>query len=200
MNFICADIIAKKRQKDYFVIKFSRGYEHFEFGEGIMKIKIFGILVVICAFLCCNSPGTKQAKIYQGQLETMIGKKMEEIESTFKGWEFTLMYTWQEENPSVEVIKEHNKPVMKFSDEEMAQIFSEEGKYSVMYYQKKEATSDASIGTINEGGGSYMGNTTLASDRYTLIRAVFKDGEFMHFRLWGNVHQTKVSGWTTIRK
>jgi len=165
-----------------------------------MKIKVFGILIVLCVFLCCTSPGTKQAKIYQGQLDTMIGKNTEELETTFKDWEFTLMYTWQEENPSVDVIKEHNKPVVEFSEEEMAQIFSEEGKYHVMYYQKKEASSDASIGTINEGGGSYMGNTTLASDRYTLVRVVFKGGVFTHFKLWGNIHQTKVSGWTTIRK
>lgn len=45
-----------------------------------------------------------------------------------------------------------------------------------------------------------MGDTALASDRYTLIRAVFKDGVFTHFRLWGNVHQTNISGWKTIRK
>lgn len=160
-----------------------------------MKFKIFGILIVLCAFLCCASPGTKQAKIYQGQLETMIGKNTEDMESTFKNWEFTLMYTWQEENPSVDVIKEHNRSVVKFSEDEMAQIFSEEGKYNVLYYQKKEASTDASIGTINEGGGSYMGTTTLASDRYTLARAVFKDGVFTHFKLWGNVHHTQVSGW-----
>jgi hypothetical protein len=82
----------------------------------------------------------------------------------------------------------------------MAQIFSEEGKYNVMYFQKKEATMDASIGTIDEGGRSYMGDTTMASERYTIIRAVFKDGLFTHFRLWGNVHQTQVSGMKTIRK
>ena len=165
-----------------------------------MKFKIFGILIVLCAFLCCASPGTKQAKIYQGQLETMIGKNTEDMESTFKDWGFSLMYIWQEENPSVEVIKDHNRPVVKFSDDEIEQIFSEEGKYHVLYYQKKEATTDASIGTIGEGGRSYMGDTTIASDRYTLVRAVFKDGAFAHFRLWGNVHQTQVSGWKTIRK
>ncbi len=165
-----------------------------------MKFKIIGILIVLCVFLCCASPGAKQAKIYQGQLDTMIGKKTEEMETTFKDWEFTLMYTWQEENPSVEVIKEHNRPVVKFSEAEMQEIFSEEGKYHVLYYQKKEATTDASIGTIGEGGRSYMGDTTIASDRYTLIRAVFKDGVFTHFRLWGNVHQTQVSGWKSIRK
>ena len=165
-----------------------------------MKFKIIGMFVVLCIFLCCASPGTKQAQIYQGKLETMIGEKTGDMEATFKDWGFILMYTWQEENPSVDVIKEHNRPVVNFSEEEIQQIFSEEGKYHVLYYQKKEATSDASIGTIDEGGMSYMGDTSMASDRYTLIRAVFKDGEFAHFRLWGNVHQTKISGWRTIRK
>ena len=90
-----------------------------------MKCKIFGILVVLCVFLCCASPGTKQAKIYEGQLETMIGKNTDDMETTFKEWGFNLMYTWQDENPSVEVIKEHNRPVVKFSDPEIQQIFSE---------------------------------------------------------------------------
>lgn len=164
-----------------------------------MKFKIFGILIVLCVFLCCASPGAKQAKIYQGQLETMIGKKTDDLEASFKDWEFSLMYTWQEENPSVEVIKEHNRPIVKFSEVEMQEIFSEEGKYHVLYFQKKEATTDASIGTITEGGMSYMADTAMASDRYTLIRTVFKDGIFTHFRIWGNVHQTHVSGLKRIR-
>ena len=165
-----------------------------------MKFKIIGILIVLCVFLCCASPGAKQAKIYQGQLETMIGKKTEDLEASIKDWRFSLMYTWQEENPSVEVIKEHNRPVVKFSEAEMQEIFSEEGKYRVLYYQKKEATTDASLGTIHEGGMGYMKDTAIASDRYTLIRAVFKDGVFAHFRIWGNVHQTQISGQKTIRR
>jgi len=169
-------------------------------GGDKMKCKIFGILIVLCIFLCCASPGTKQAKIYQGQLETMIGKKTEDLEARFKGWNFSLMDTWQEENPSIEVIKEHNRPVVKFSEAEMKEIFSGEGKYLVLNYQKKEATTDASIGTIDEGGMSYMADTSIASDRYTLVRAVFKDGVFAHFRIWGNVHQTQISGQKTIRK
>jgi hypothetical protein len=171
-----------------------------EFGEAGLKTKIFGIFIVIGALMCCASPGTQQAKIYQGQLETMIGTTMEELEATFKDWKFELMYTWQEENPTTDVIKVHNRPIVKFSEEEMAQVFAEEGKYHVMYFQKKEATSDASIGTIDEGGMSYMVDTVLASDRYTMLRAVFKDGIFHHFRLWGNVHQTQISGMKTIRR
>jgi len=44
-----------------------------------------------------------------------------------------------------------------------------------------------------------MADTAMASDRYTLIRAVFKDGVFTHFRVWGNIHQTEVSGLKRIR-
>ena len=165
-----------------------------------MRCKIIGILIVLCVFLCCASPGTKQAKIYQGQLETMIGKETDELESNFKDWGFNLMHAWEEENPSVEVIKKHNRPVVKFSEVEMQEIFSEEGKYRVLYYQKKEATTDASVGTITEGGMGYMADTVIASDRYTLVRAVFKDGVFSHFRLWGNVHQAHISGQKTIRR
>jgi hypothetical protein len=171
-----------------------------ESAEGHMKCKFFGILILVCVWICCASPGTKQAKIYQGRLETMIGNPTSELETSFKDWGFSLMATWQEENPSVEMIEKHNQPVVKFTEAEMKQIFSEEGKYRVLYYQKKEATTDASIGTIDEGGMGYMGDTAMASDRYTLVRAVFKDGVFTHFKLWGNVHQTQVSGWKTIRR
>lgn len=165
-----------------------------------MKFKIFGILIVLCVFLCCASPGAKQAKIYQGQLETMIGKKTEDLVAIFKDWEFSLMYTWEEENPTTDVIEEHNRQVVKFSETEMQGIFSEEGKYRVLYYQKKEAKTDASIGTIDEMGMGYMKDTAIASDRYTLIRAVFKDGVFTHLKVWGNIHQTHISGAKRIRK
>ncbi|UCE41310.1 MAG: hypothetical protein JSV17_18070 [Candidatus Aminicenantes bacterium] len=139
---------------------------------------------MLCVFLCCANPGTKQAKIYQGQLETMIGKTTGDLEASFKDWEFSLMFVWQEENPSVEVIKEHNRPIVEFSEVERNEIFS----------------ADASLGTIDEMGRGIMKDTAIASDRYTLIRAVFKDGIFTHFRIWGNVHQTHVSGIKTDRK
>jgi len=165
-----------------------------------MKCKLIGMFAVFCVFLCCASPGAKQAEIYQGRLQDMIGTTTADMENNFKEWDFSLMQTWQEENPTAEKVKEYNVPVVKFSDAEIQQIFSEEGKYHVQYYQKKEATSDASIGTIDEGGMGYLADTTMASDRYTLIRVVYKDGVLTHFRVWGNVHQTTVSGFQRIRK
>lgn len=164
-----------------------------------MKLKIFGILIGLCVYLCCASPGVKQAKIYRGQLETKIGEKTEDITASFKDWKFELANSWDEENPTADDIKKHNRRIDNFSDSEIQAIFSEEGKYRVMLFTKKEETTDASIGTIDEDGMGYMQDTFMASDRYTLIRAVFKDGVFTHFRVWGNVHQSNISGLKRIR-
>jgi hypothetical protein len=165
-----------------------------------MKCKIFGILIVLCVFLNCASPGTKQAKLYQGQLETMIGKKSYDVTAAIRDWKFELISSWEEEDPTAEDVKKRNSPVVEFTDLEIQGIFSEEGKYLVMFYSKKEATSDASIGTIDEMGMTYLRDTAIASDRYTLIRAVFKDGVFTHFKVRGNIHQTSISGLKRIRR
>ena len=164
-----------------------------------MKAKVFGILIGLCVYLCCVSPGVKQAKIYQGQLETMIGEKTEDITVALKDWKFELANVWDEEDPTAEDIKKHNRRIDNFTDGEIQSIFSEKGKYKVMLYMKREETSAASIGTIDEGGMGYMQDTYLASDRYTLIRTVFKNGVFTHYRVWGNVHYSSVSGLKRIR-
>lgn len=164
-----------------------------------MKFKFIGVIAVLCVFICCASPGAKQAKIYEERLQGMIGTKTADLENNFKEWNFGLMQTWQEENPSVEKVKEYNVSEVSFSDAEIQQIFSGEGKYHVQYYQKKEATSDASVGTISEDGMGFLADTTMASDRYTVVRVVYKDGVLTHFRVWGNVHQTSVSGFQRRR-
>ncbi len=167
-----------------------------------MKIKIFGILILLCVFLHlqCASPGIKQAKLYQGQLKPMIGKKLHDVMSAIRDWEFGLISSWEEEDPTAEDVKKRNSPVVEFTDLEVQEIFSEDGKYLVMFYSKKEATSDASIGTIDEMGMTYLRDTAIASERYTVIRAVFKDEVFTHFKVWGNIHQTSISGLKRIRR
>ena len=164
-----------------------------------MKIRFFGILILLCVFLSCASPGAKQAKLYQGKLETMIGNKFQDVTSAFRDWKFGVVSSWEEDDPTAEDVKKHDSPVVEFTDLEIQGIFSEEGKYIVVLYSKKEATSDASIGTIDQMGMTYMHDTAIASDRFTLIRTVFKDGIFTHFKVWGNVHQTSISGLKRIR-
>jgi hypothetical protein len=169
-------------------------------GEGKMKSKVFGSVILACFFICCASPGAKQVKMYQGKLETMIGNKSDEVATTIKNWEFDLLDQWEEENPDADKIKEHKRPVVGFSDSEIQQIFSAKGKYRVMIHSKKMETQEATLGSIDQYGRGNVKDTGLAADRYCLIRTVFKDGVLMNARVWGNVHQTHVSGMKLYRR
>lgn len=165
-----------------------------------MKIKVYGLVLFVCFFLGCASPGAKQAKMYQSNLEAMLGKKEAEVTAAIKGWEFGLLEQWQEENPDAERIKEHKRPVVEFTESEIPQIFSEEGKYTVMVHSKKMETQEATLGSIDQYGMGTIKDTGLAADRYCLIRTVFRDGILMNVRVWGNVHQTHVSGVKSDRR
>ncbi len=169
-------------------------------GKGKMKIKVFGLAVLVCFFICCASQGSKQVKMYQGKLKTMVGKDAEDVTSTIKGWKFDLLDQWEEENPDAEKVKEHKRPVVEFTKSEIQQIFSSKGKYRVMIHSKKMETQEATLGSIDQYGRGNIKDTGLAADRYCLIRTVFKDGFLLDVKIWGNVHQTHVSGMKLYRK
>jgi len=165
-----------------------------------MKIKVYVLVFIACFFICCASPGSKQVKMYQGRLEAMIGNKSDEVAAAIKDWEFDLLDQWQEENPDADKIKEHKRPVVEFTESEIQQIFSPEGKYTVMIHSKKMETQEATLGSIDQYGRGNIKDTGLAADRYCLIRSVFRDGILMNVKVWGNVHQTHVSGMKLYRR
>jgi hypothetical protein len=165
-----------------------------------MKSKVFRLAVLACFFICCASQRAKQVKMYQSTLEAMIGKKSNEVATTIKNWEFDLLDLWEEENPDAAKVKEHKRPVVDFSESEIKQIFSTEGEYRVMVHSKKMETQEATLGSIDQYGRGNIKDTGLAADRYCLIRTVFKDGVLMSVRVWGNVHQTHVSGMKLYRR
>ena len=169
-------------------------------GERKMKIKAFGLVILAGIFICCASPGSKQVKMYQGKMEAMVGKESEEVAAAIKEWKFDLLDQWEEENPDVEKIKEHKRPVVEFTESEIQQIFSEEGKYRVMIHSKKMETQEATLGSIDQYGRGNIKDTGLAADRYCLIRTVFRDGVLLDAKIWGNVHQTHVSGMKLYRR
>jgi hypothetical protein len=102
-----------------------------------MKIKAFGAVILAFVFICCASPGAKQVKVYQTKLETMVGSISGEVDTAIRNWEFDLLDQWGEENPSAAKIKEHKRPVVEFSENEIQQIFSAEGRYRLFIYSKK---------------------------------------------------------------
>ena len=64
-----------------------------------MKLKVLGIFFLLSAGLsCATGPGAKQAKVYQNDLATMLGKEKNELIAAITGWNFGLMDSWDADN------------------------------------------------------------------------------------------------------
>jgi len=158
-----------------------------------MKLKFFGFLALLCLCVCCASPGTKQAKIYQSKLETMLGDEKKGVVAVIKDWKYEALEQWEEENPSVDDVKKYNRGGCGFSKKEIQEIFVAEGKYMCMLFLKKVGEDVASLGMIDTTGMTDLKDVAFATDRYSLIRVVFKDGQFIHFKIWSGLSQASMS-------
>jgi hypothetical protein len=158
-----------------------------------MKLKFFGFLALLCVFVCCASPGAKQAKIYQSKLETMLGDETGDVVAVIKDWKYEAMEQWEEENPSVDEIKKYNRAGCGFSEKEIQEIFASEGKYTCMLFLKKVGEDVASLGLIDSTGMGDLKDASVAAERFSLIRVVFKDGQFINFKIWPSLSQASLS-------
>jgi hypothetical protein len=163
-----------------------------------MKLKFLILSIALIFLMSCVSAARKKARIYQDNLETMLGKEKEEVFTTIKEWDFEASDYWDAENPDVDTI--NNRPVSGFSDDEIQEIFSPKGKYSVWLFIKKVGTDSASTGMIDQYGKSFYKDKGYTTDRFTLIRTVFRDGEFVNFKVFPNVYRSKISGVKVIRR
>jgi len=166
-----------------------------------MEFKVFGFFLLLSACLCCSTgTGAKQAKIYQNNLETMLGKEKKEIITVITGWNFGMMDSWKADNPDAKTINEHNRPKIGFSKNEIQEIFAAKGKYDVMIFQKKIGTDTATIGQIDQFGKGVLKDTEYTLEHFTIIRAVFRDDNLVSFKVWPDVTSREVSGLITIRR
>jgi hypothetical protein len=160
-----------------------------------MKLKFFVFFFLLCAFFsCCASPGAKQAKIYQDNLQTSLGKEKKEITTMISGWNFGVIDFWEAETPDIDTINKHNRPVTGFSKNEIQGIFASKGKYDVMVFLKKIASDSATTGQIDQFGRGLLKDTEYTSEIFTLIRTVFRDGYLVSYKVWPHVSSTSISG------
>lgn len=163
-----------------------------------MRLKFFGLLAFLSIFFCCASPGSRQAKIYQSTLETMLGNQTRDIVAVIKDWKFEALEQWEKENPSVDEIKKHNRSGCGFSEREIREIFSSEGKYKCMLFLKKVGEAIASLGRIDMTGMTDLKDTGVTANQYSVIRVVFKDGRFINFKIWACLSQASMTRRKTI--
>jgi len=154
-----------------------------------MKNKILCLSVVFIFLLSCATSESKQAKIYESGLESMVEKDQDEVVSKIiSTWNFKLANRWDTEDPTVESVLQRSKGRTAFTRQEANQIFSQKGKYEIMLFSKFIRKESGSTGTITEAGvTAILMGEKQEYERHAYIRVVFKDGELIHFRVWSGL-------------
>jgi hypothetical protein len=144
--------------------------------------------VLACLTACIPSAEIKEAKLYESNLATMVGGDMETVSAKVcNEWKFGLTDSWKWENPSVETVLKDNHRLVGFSRKEASEVFAAAGKYELRIFSKMIAQDVTKTGNIDQYGKSFgEEGTTHASERYSFIRAVFRDGKLVHYRVWAS--------------
>lgn len=167
----------------------------------IPRIIALGLMIVVLSLGLDSSDKAKDdAKAYQAALEAMQGQDFWQITAKLKEWKFEPLDTWMAENPTPKEIGKHNRTKVKFSKQEVKDIFGPGGKFKVLIYNKLVGTSVSHFGEINDMGMSTTKDTELNLAQYTVIRVVLKDDKMVHFKVWPKIDQSGFSGGTWLRR
>jgi len=158
-----------------------------------MRIKnglVLGLAAGSLAFFasCIPAAQTKQAKLYENGLATMIGGDIGPIsEKICEDWEFEFSDFWDWENPSPETVLKNNHRLVGFSKQEAAEIFRAAGKYEVRVFSKPLPKRPSTIGQISDIGLPVLMDEVREAERKSYIRAVFRDGKLINYRVWASL-------------
>jgi hypothetical protein len=162
------------------------------------RIRRTGLMALTMAVLCAAAAGADKvieaAKAYQAELETMIGQAPMTLVDKIEGWQFLRSDAWKEDSPSAKAIGKHRMGKVKFSKQELKDVFGGPGQYKVAVYSKLVGTSSATRGTISEIGLSNNKDATITLKVFTVIRMVFKDEKLVNVRTWPKVEGSSMSG------
>lgn len=160
-----------------------------------MRLKVIGLVMLsgVCLGHCATT-GAREAKMYRDNLDPMLGQDRPAVTAMITGWNFQVLDSWQAENPDADTIRQHDRPGIRFSKDEIQGIFAPQGKYEVLVFSKKTRTDSATTGQIDEYGRGVLKDAEYTSDVFAVIRAVFRDGRLVSHRVWPNLSSTSISG------
>jgi len=162
-------------------------------------------LVVVAAV---TAPGGAQegakpkeaAKAYDEALRGMAGRPLAKVIATIEGWKFQCLDAWEAVSPDAKEILKHNRRRVKFSKKDIGAIFGPAGTYRIVVYNKLVGTDATRMGTIGPSGMTTTKDLDIAIERYTVIRAVFRDDALVDHRVWPIMDQSALAGGTFIRR
>jgi len=160
-------------------------------------------MLIVCLLTagCAATMETSLAKSYQEKLASMSGQKPQPVLSTVTGeWKFEVANSWEGERPEPERVNKVAVKVIKFTKEEIQSIFAEPGKYKVMVFSKVVGSTSATTGEVDGMGFSLAKDSTYESNKYCVIRLVFRDDSLIDSRVWPNLDRGRFVEGTTIKR
>lgn len=166
-----------------------------------------GIIVIAALAVsgALSAPGDpqkpkEQAKVYEEALRGAMGQPFGQVISMIEDWKFQCLEAWEGKDPTAKEVAQHNRNKIKFSKKEIAEVFGPGGAFRVVVYNKLVRTEATSIGEVDSSGMGAGKDLTITLEKYTVIRAVFKDNTLVLFKVWPIMEQSGLSGGMFLRR
>jgi hypothetical protein len=164
---------------------------------------VAGLAVLAVLGVAAGAAQTKpkeQARLYEETLQGMTGQTYAKVISAIMDWKFQCLDAWEATNPTAKEVAGHNRNKVKFSKKEIAEIFGPGGAFKVVVYNKLVGTDATSMGAVDSMGMTAGKDLNVNVEKYTVIRAVFKDNVLLLAKVWPIVDQSGLSGGMLFRR
>jgi hypothetical protein len=141
-----------------------------------------------------------QARVYEEALAGMAGQPYGKVIAAIEDWKFECLDAWQAADPAPKDVTAHNRNKIKFSKKEIAEIFGPAGAYRVVVYTKLVGTDATTMGGVDAMGMTAGKDATFTIEKYTVIRAVFRDNALVLSKVWPVMDQSGMSGGMLFRR
>lgn len=170
-------------------------------------VRLAGIIVIAALVVSGTHPASsdpqkpkEQAKVYEEALRGMMGQSFAKVVSMIEDWKFQCLDAWEAKDPTAKDVAKHNRNKVKFSKKEIAGIFGPGGTFQVVVYNKLVGTDATTIGAVDASGMGAGKDLTVNVEKYTVIRAVFKDNVLILFKVWPVLEQSAMAGGMLLRR
>jgi hypothetical protein len=161
---------------------------------GVLRVFALGTALGAFAVAGGATEETKaQLKMYQETLESLKGQENPPIMAKLGEWKFARLESWEEENPTSEAVKKHDRGKIKFSKQELKDIFGAEGKYRVDLFTKVVGKDWATTGQITDLGETASKDREIQVELLCVVRIVYKNNLMVHYRIWPRLDQMAIS-------
>jgi type II secretory pathway component PulC len=166
------------------------------------EFSLFSVLTLLIWLAGCVAPvETKQTQAYQTHLGSLQGKKSKEVLPVIiDEWKFEVANQWEGEQPAPQDVNKVAVKVIKFSEKKIQAIFSEPGHYKVMVFSKVVGSTSATTGEIDSMGFPLSKDSTYVSNKYCVVRLVFRNDILLNSRVWGNLDRGRFIDGTTVKR